>query len=84
MCSLWYLCLWNLLRLMVSKRKRYTSCIFVKKIFLYSLSLSLYLNVPASYEKIKHLAAKFVLFQNYIDMMEWHKHYDEKIIVLEK
>lgn len=60
-------------------------CIFVKKnLFVLSFFVSLYLNVPASYEKIKYLAAKFVLFQNYIDIMEWHKHYDEKIIVLEK
>lgn len=57
----------------------------LKKIFVLSFFVSLYLNVPASYEKIKYLAAKFVLFQNYmVEMMEWHKHYDEKIIVLEK
>lgn len=70
---------------MVSKRKCYTVSL-LKKIFLFSLSLSLSISTyPLRNEQIQYLAAKFVLFQNYmVEMMEWHKHYDEKIIVLEK
>lgn len=53
---------------------------------MFSLSLSLSISTyPLRNEQIKYLAAKFVLFQNYmVEMMEWQKHYDEKIIVLEK
>lgn len=44
MCSLWYLCLWNLLRRMVSKRKRYTVSSLKKIFFVLSFFVSLSLS----------------------------------------
>lgn len=87
MCSLWYLCLWNLLRLMVSKRKRYTSCIFVKKIFLSSLSLSLSLSQRTRFlgkDKISSgkicFNSKLYRYDGMAQTLWWKNHSARKII----
>lgn len=85
MCSLWYLCLWNLLRLMVSKRKRCTVSSLKKSVCSLFLCLSLsqrtrFVWKDKIYSGKIYFISKLYRYNGMAQTLWWKNHSARKII----